>query len=133
MLCIRLEALWNDLPPEADFFALLALQMRFSKGKTVLFNFKTVKIFPCGAGVWTESRGGHLQNDPNQGGPARGGHLPPDPNQGGASPPWPPLQGGPVQTLVDTDLAFPSCNIMLEYRAGQSHPETDLRQHKEQT
>ena len=67
MLCIRLEALWNDLPPEADFFALLALQMRFSKGKTVLFNFKTVKIFPCGAGVWTESRGGHLQNDPNQG------------------------------------------------------------------
>ena len=32
--------------------------MRFSKGKTVLFNFKTVKKIPCGAGVWTESRGG---------------------------------------------------------------------------
>ena len=40
VLSIHLEALWNDLPPEADFFALLTSQIRFSKGKTVLFDFK---------------------------------------------------------------------------------------------
>ena len=55
------------------FFALLALQMRFSKGKTVLFNFKTVKKSPAGLGSGP-NLGGHLQNDPNQGA-ARGGAV----------------------------------------------------------
>ena len=41
-------------------FALLALQIRFSKGKTVLFNFKPVKKSPAG-----------LESGPNLGGSSK--------------------------------------------------------------
>ena len=50
VFCIHLEALWNDLPPEADFFTFLTSQMQFSKGKTMSVDHKTVKISPAGLG-----------------------------------------------------------------------------------